>query len=199
MNWSLSRLPIVGAPMAGTGTPELAAAISNAGGLGVFPGGYLTGDKLAEGVARVRELTDRPFGVNLFVPTPVDEQRDSARLRSYAEALAPLATSADVQLPEPRWDGSDNFAAKVDVLEQSPVAVVSFIFGPPPVDVVLRLHTVGTKVLATVTDAGRREQPSLRAPTCSACKAPMPGVTAAPTSPRSSPTAPAGVTCCPRC
>ena len=152
--WSLSQLPIVGAPMAGAGTPELAAAISNAGGLGIFPGGYLTGDKLAEGITAVRGLTDRPFGVNLFVPTPVDEQRDSARLRSYAEALAPVAAAADVQLPEPRWDGSDNFAEKVDVLVQSPVAVVSFIFGAPPTDAVQRLHAVGTLVLATVTDAG---------------------------------------------
>lgn len=151
--WTLSKLPIVGAPMAGTGTPELAAAISDAGGLGLFPGGYLTGEQLADGIARVRELTDRPFGVNLFVPTPVDEQRDSAQLRSYAEALAPVATSARVQLPEPRWDGSDNFAAKVDALEKAALPVVSFIFGPPPVDAVRRLHAVGTKVLATVTDA----------------------------------------------
>lgn len=152
--WNLSELPIVGAPMAGTGTPQLAAAISGAGGLGLFPGGYLTGDKLAEGIARVRELTDQPFGVNLFMPTPVDEERDSARLHSYAEALAPVAASAGVQLPEPHWDGSDNFGAKIDVLEQARVAVVSFIFGPPPADVVQRLHAVGTQVLATVTDAG---------------------------------------------
>lgn len=155
--WSLSKLPIVGAPMAGTGTPQLAAAISDAGGLGLFPGAYLTGEKLAEGIARVRELTDRPFGVNLFVPTPVDEQRDSARLRSYAEALAPVAASAHVQLPEPRWDGSDNFAAKIDALEKAAVPVVSFIFGPPPVDAVRRLHAVGTQVLATVTDAAEAE------------------------------------------
>lgn len=152
--WTVSPLPIVGAPMAGVGTPRLAAAISDAGGLGLFPGGYLTGDELAEGIAGIRELTDRPFGVNLFLPTPVDEQRDGAGLRSYAEALAPVADSANVRLPEPRWDGTDDFAAKIDVLEQAPVAVVSFIFGPPPAEAVQRLHAVGTQVLATVTDAG---------------------------------------------
>lgn len=151
--WDISRLPIVGAPMAGTGTPQLAAAISGAGGFGIFPGGYLTGAKLADGIAAVRGLTDQPFGVNLFVPTPVDQQRDADRLRSYAEALAPVAESAEVELPEPRWDGEDNFWDKVDVLERARVAVVSFIFGPPPQDAVQRLHAVGSKILATVTDA----------------------------------------------
>lgn len=151
--WTLTPRPILGAPMAGTGTAALAAAISNAGGLGIFPGGYLTGDKLAEGIAGVRELTDRPFGVNLFLPTDVDEQRDGARLRSYAEALAPVAASAEVVLPEPRWDGSDNFADKVEVLERERVALVSFIFGAPPADVVRRLQAVGSTILVTVTDA----------------------------------------------
>lgn len=158
--WDLSPLPIVGAPMAGVGTPQLTAAISDAGGLGLFPGGYLTGDVLAEGVARIRELTDRPFGVNLFLPTPVDEERDGDQLRSYAEQLAPVAASAGELLPEPRWDGADHFAAKLEVLERDPVAVVSFIFGPPPVDAVRRLHAVGTRVLATVTDAQEAEAAS---------------------------------------
>ena len=87
------------------------------------------------------------------MPTPVDQQRDGERLRSYAEALAPVAESVGVQLPEPRWDGSDNFGDKVAVLERARVAVVSFIFGPPPVDAVQRLHAVGSTILATVTDA----------------------------------------------
>lgn len=153
MNWSLSALPIIGAPMAGTGTPELAAAISDAGGLGLFPGGYLTGAALADGITRVRRLTDRPFGVNLFLPTPVDEQRDTDRLRAYADALAPIASAAGVELPEPRWDGTDHFAEKLEVLVDARVAVVSFIFGPPPQDAVQRLHAAGSQVLATVTDA----------------------------------------------
>lgn len=143
--------------MAGTGTPELAAAISNAGGFGLLPGGYLTGAQLIGGIGRVRALTDRPFGVNLFLPTPVDEGKDGARLRSYAEALGPVAESAGVQLPEPRWDGSDDFAEKVDALVQARVAVVSFIFGPPPVDAVQRLHAVGSTILATVTDAAEAQ------------------------------------------
>jgi nitronate monooxygenase len=47
--------------------PELAAAVSNAGGLGVLGAGGMPGDNLAEQIARVRELTDKVFGVNLII------------------------------------------------------------------------------------------------------------------------------------
>src|SRR3954463_11959725 len=75
--------PIVLAPLAGgASTPELTAAVSEAGGFGVPPprplqgaggcgfpaSGYLKVEALEERMARVRELTDAPFGVNLFVP-----------------------------------------------------------------------------------------------------------------------------------
>src|SRR3954447_21934756 len=63
------RRPIVGAPMGGgISTPELAAAVSGAGGLGFVAGAYVTVDALAAEIAAVRRLTGDPFGVNLFVP-----------------------------------------------------------------------------------------------------------------------------------
>ena len=64
-------VPIVGAPMAGgPSTPTLAAAVSNAGGLGLITGLTLrTPELLAKEIARCREMTDKPFGVNLtFLP-----------------------------------------------------------------------------------------------------------------------------------
>src|SRR5690348_10108653 len=67
----LSRLevehPIFLAPMGGgPGTPELAAAVSNAGGLGAVAGAYLTPEQIIAQIRKVRSLTDRPFSVNLF-------------------------------------------------------------------------------------------------------------------------------------
>ena len=150
--WQLSRLPVVGAPMAGTGTPELAAAISNADGLGLLPAGYKSVEQLRDAIEATRQLTERPFGVNVFVPADLDEDRDGPALHRYAAALTALAVSLDVELPQPRWDDTDSFAAKIDLLEQDPVAVVSFVFGPPPAEVVSRLHAVGSQILATVTD-----------------------------------------------
>ncbi len=65
--------PIVQAPMAGGPIiPELVAAVSNAGGLGSLGAAYLTPEKLREQVREIRSLTQKPFGVNLFVPSPFE-------------------------------------------------------------------------------------------------------------------------------
>src|ERR1700723_1446530 len=64
-------IPIVLAPLAGgPSTPELAAAVSNAGGLGFLASGYLSAAELEARSRRTGELTGRPFGVNLFTPGP---------------------------------------------------------------------------------------------------------------------------------
>src|SRR6516165_8235317 len=64
-------VPIVGAPMAGgPSTPALAAAVSNAGGLGFLAGGLVSAQRLADGIVAARKLTSGPIGVNLFVPQP---------------------------------------------------------------------------------------------------------------------------------
>jgi len=57
--------PVVLAPMGGVSRPELVAAVSNAGGLGLAPIWYLDADAIRSEVRRLRELTDKPFGVNL--------------------------------------------------------------------------------------------------------------------------------------
>ncbi|HEX9162125.1 MAG TPA: nitronate monooxygenase, partial [Thermoanaerobaculia bacterium] len=60
--------PIILAPMGGgPGTPELIAAVANAGGLGSFGAAYLTPAEIRDVVARVRSLIqDRPLNINLF-------------------------------------------------------------------------------------------------------------------------------------
>ena len=59
--------PIVLAPMGGAVTPELAAAVSNAGGLGVIPLSYSTPDEIKSTAGEITALTDRPFGINLIL------------------------------------------------------------------------------------------------------------------------------------
>src|SRR3954454_20319211 len=61
--------PIIQAPMAGGGdTPELVAAVSNAGALGSIGAAYLSPDQIIATANSVRSKTDRPFGINLFAP-----------------------------------------------------------------------------------------------------------------------------------
>ena len=91
--------PFVGAPMAGgPSTPELAAAVCEAGGLGQLAGAYLGVADLRARIGRTRELTSRPFGVNLFVPT---DTTDAARpeVERYAAALRPEAERHGLTLP----------------------------------------------------------------------------------------------------
>src|SRR5689334_6330317 len=110
----------------GPSTVELAAAVSEAGGLGFLAAGYKTGDALREDIAALRALTDAPFGVNLFVPR--EDVIDEAVLAAYLERLQPLGA-----LGEPRWD-DDHWQAKVEVLVEEHVPVVSFTFALPDTD-----------------------------------------------------------------
>ena len=142
-------LPIVQAPMAGgPSTPELAAAVSGAGGLGFLAAGYQTPAGLADAVAATRALTGAPIGVNVFAPTGA--AADPAVVAEYVEALRGEAARAGVELGAPRYD-DDAFDDKVALLVADPVAVVSFTFGAPSADVVARLRAVGTEVWVTVT------------------------------------------------
>jgi nitronate monooxygenase len=142
------RRPVVQAPMAGgPSTPALAAAVSEAGGLGSLAAGYRTPDAVREEVRAVRALTGERFAVNVFVPGP---PADAAALARYAEELRPEAARRGVALGEPRRD-DDAWEAKVALLAEERVPVVSFTFGLPRPDMVAALHDAGSTVLVTVT------------------------------------------------
>ncbi|GHD01290.1 nitronate monooxygenase [Zhihengliuella salsuginis] len=149
-------LPIVQAPMAGgPSTPELAAAVAGAGGLGYIAGGYLTPERLLEAVRATRGLTAEPFGINLFVPSPEAGQR--AAVGAYRQRLLPHAERVGASLPgvdELPWDDDDHYRAKIDALcaLETPPALVSFTFGLPGHDDVAQLRARGTLTVATVTD-----------------------------------------------
>jgi nitronate monooxygenase len=145
------KLPVVQAPMAGgPSTPELAAAVAGAGGLGFVAGGYLTPERLAAALAATRALTDAPLGLNLFVPS---EPSDPAPIRAYAGRLRAEADRLGVGLGDPRWE-DDDYPAKLDLALGSGIALVSFTFGYPAAADVARLHAVGVAVGVTVATAG---------------------------------------------
>jgi nitronate monooxygenase len=143
-------VPIVQAPLAGgPSTPALAAAVCNAGGLGFVAAGYKTATAMSDDIARTRAATDRPFGVNVFVPG--HGPADPAAVQAYAERLEPEARRAGVALGTPKFD-DDDFDAKLAALRRERVAVVSFTFGCPPADVIGALQDSGSEVWVTVTD-----------------------------------------------
>jgi nitronate monooxygenase len=145
-------LPVIVAPMAGgPSTPELAAAATNAGGLGFVAGGYLSADTFAERVVTARKLTSGPLGVNLFVPEP--STGTSAQIQSYAAALSAETERYSVALGEPRYD-DDRWSAKLDAVLDLRPEVASFTFGLPHNDECDRLRRAGIATVATVTTVG---------------------------------------------
>jgi nitronate monooxygenase len=144
--------PIVLAPLAGgASTPELTAAVSEAGGLGFLASGYLSPEVLEERLARLRDLTEAPFGVNLFVPG--DPGAETPGLDEYLREVAGEASRYGAGLGEARYD-DDGYAEKLALVGSQRPAVASFTFGCPASERIAELKRAGVEVWVTVTSPG---------------------------------------------
>jgi nitronate monooxygenase len=143
-------IPVIQAPMAGgPSTPELTAAVSNAGGLGFLAAGYRTAEQLYDDIERTRALTSAAFGVNVFVVPEVEV--DDAAVQRYARELEPVAERYGTQLGVARYD-DDDYEAKLEVVLEMRVPIVSFTFACPSREIIASLHRAGRAVWITVTD-----------------------------------------------
>jgi nitronate monooxygenase len=150
--------PIVLAPLAGgPSTPELAIAVCEAGGFGFLAAGYKQPDAVQDEIAAVRDATDHPFGVNLFVPS--ERPADQAAVRAYLDELLPEAARQGADLGEPRFD-DDGWEAKLAVVREERPAVVSFTFGCPSAEVIDSLRERDVAVWVTVTTLEEAEHAS---------------------------------------
>lgn len=145
-------LPIIQAPMAGTSTPELAAAVSNAGALGSISIAPVDAVEGRRQIQALKALTTRPFNVNLFchAPTPPDPARD----RVWIDSLRPIFAAFDAAPPETLSEIYETFLtddAKLAVLLDEKPAVVSFHFGLPPADKIAALKSAGCLLIASAT------------------------------------------------
>jgi nitronate monooxygenase len=144
--------PIIGAPMGGgPSTPALAAAISNAGGLGTLSGGYLTPAQITADIEATRALTPRPFAVNLFTfampPQPPRDELDAAN-RSLDAYRAELGLAAGT-LPS-RY--SEDVDEQFDAMLRARPAAFSFTFGIPPVSALQACRAAGIYTIGTATN-----------------------------------------------
>lgn len=161
--------PILLAGMGGASTPELAAAVSNAGGLGVMGASSLGPRGLKAWIARCRSLTDKPFGVDTLLPASV---RRGANLKAmtngplpqdlvpeYREMAAAFLAREGIDPADPKdiWPEPDGppllskefFEAQMEVIIEEKVPVYASGLGSPG-PWIERLHANGTKVLAVV-------------------------------------------------
>ena len=147
-----SGTPILQAPMAGVSTARLAAAVSEAGGLGGIAVGAMTPERAAAVLAEVADLSARPVNVNVFVHEP--PRRDGAREAAWIARLAPLLDALDAPVPTRLDDPYGSFLdddRMLQVLLEARVRVVSFHFGVPRPHQVEALHAAGVLLLATAT------------------------------------------------
>lgn len=142
--------PIVLGPMGGgPSTPELVAAVSNAGGLGSLGAAYLTPDQITDAIRRIRSLTSRPFNVNLFA--------GGWSTNSTFEAAPMLALLTDIHhklgIPPPAAPSPkpDPFPAQLEVVLDARPPIFSFTFGIPDREAISRLKSRGIVILGTAT------------------------------------------------
>ena len=142
--------PIIQSPMACSATPELAAAVSNAGGLGSLGCGEMSGDQLEATVERLRTLTNRPFNLNFFAhPAPAVSQPDFERVR---ERLKPYYQALSLSPPTVLPNGEPGFdETRLQLVLELRPQVISFHFGLPCSATISSLKEAGVLILSTAT------------------------------------------------
>ncbi len=147
--------PIFLSPMAGAGTPALAAAVANAGGLGAIGIGAGDVETARRMIRDTRARTAKPFNVNLFCHRPAlaDPQREARWLQWLAPRFAEFDAQPPATLREIYASFVDDDAMLAMLLEERP-AVVSFHFGLPAAAAIAALKQAGIVLFATATQPG---------------------------------------------
>lgn len=145
--------PIVLAPFGGVSSVNLAAAVSNRGGLGSY-GLYGYGaERIAQTAAELRAATERPFALNLWLPHDDSENvhPGEQEFERYREPLRPYFEELGLPLPERPSAYLPAFEEQFEAVLEARPAVLSLVFGAPATDVVARAHEHGIVVLGTAT------------------------------------------------
>jgi len=143
--------PIVQAPLAGGGdTPELVAAVCNAGALGFIGAAYLDPGQIQQAASSVRAKTSRPFGINLFAPQPAPDL-DAAEVDVALKHLAAYFSELGLPAPFLPVKPHNDFAAQFAAALECGASVFSFTFGLIPADAIKALHSRGIFAAGTAT------------------------------------------------
>jgi nitronate monooxygenase len=146
-----TEVPIIQAPMAGVQAGALAAAVSEAGGLGSLPCAVLAADAIRKELELIASRTRKPYNVNFFCHAP--PAPDAGREAAWRKALAPYYREYDID-PEkiPAGPGRAPFSEEAaDVLESFKPPIVSFHFGLPSAKLLARVKSWGSKVVSSAT------------------------------------------------
>jgi len=144
------RVPVILAPMAGdASTPELAAAVSEAGGLGSLGLAYNSPQQIRDAVAATRRLSVGPFAVNLFSPLAAQPLTgDAAAVTDFISQLHGEFGLPPASIPE---RPAEDFEAQLAAVLECEVPVFSFTFGLMPPAAMAQLRDRGIYTIGTAT------------------------------------------------
>jgi len=149
--------PIIQAPMAGgPTTPDLVAAVCNAGALGFIGAALLPPSQILEATQAVRARTSRPFGINLFAP--LREPDPPADTRPALARVAPFY--AELGLPVPTFPvlTTHKFDGQLAAALESGASVFSFTFGIVPEGAIAAIRARGMFLIGTATTVEEARQ-----------------------------------------
>ena len=144
--------PIIQAPMAGTATPALAAAVSNAGGLGSISIAAVTAEAGRQMIRETRVATSKPFNINVFCHRL--SVADAATEQAWLAHLQPYFAESGAAAPEAIRDIYCSFQedeGQLQVLLDERPPIVSFHLGLPPQERIDALKQAGITLLASAT------------------------------------------------
>ncbi len=141
--------PIIQAPMAGgPTTPELVGAVSNAGGLGSLGAGYLMSEMLDSEIKKIKQITGKPFNINLFIPESAKPRNPSQNVMNKLEEFSKELDSDAPRLSESQ---QSSFHGQVSAIIDNKVRVFSFTFGIPEKEVMKKLREERIFIIGTAT------------------------------------------------
>ena len=147
------RYPIIQAGMSGSTTPELVAAVYNAGGLGIVGATRLTPDQLPDMILKIKKLTTHPYGVNLLLATPEEMTTDENTATAVQQFLdtnfrqnigLKPRSGQSIALPTSR------LSEQLQIILEQEVPILSFAMGDPAKSV-KQFHSSGAKVMSMIT------------------------------------------------
>lgn len=147
------QTPIIQAPMAGATTPELAAAVANAGALGGHGCATFSVETTREHIRKIRSLSNKPFNINLFCHSPfaLDKQKENQWISLFQPYFVALNSQPPTHLNAGYVSLLENSAMIEMLLEEKP-PVVSFHFGLPDQAVIDALKKAGIILFGCATE-----------------------------------------------
>src|SRR3989338_1367910 len=145
------QYPIIQAPMAGgITTPELVSAVSNAGGLGSLGAGYMSAAEIKSAIHAIRELTNKPFAVNLFIPE-THHAAENQIIKS-CHNIEESCTELQLKIIPAKKPYAPSFEKQMNVLIEEKIPIFSFTFGLLDSAWINKLKKNNTILIGTATN-----------------------------------------------